>query len=135
MNMPLGRICAFVLFSASLVAAQEPPHPIMSVPGDATQADGILSGHTESGFLKFVPTWGPRNASYGMAPPVVTGDTGWTWSSSSPDQLTSVPSGTVFPNASFTTQFEDVPVLSGKTMHVPFYWAAGSTTKKSLVWG
>ena len=72
MKTPLGRISAVVvLLSAVPAAAQEPPHPIMGVPGDATKADGILSTYTESFFLKFVPVWAARNASYGAAPAVV----------------------------------------------------------------
>src|SRR5262245_15687410 len=134
MKIPLG-VGAAVLSLAVPVVAQEPPHPIMPVPGNAANADGILSTYTETHFLKFVPFWAPRNASYGAAPSPVSGDTDWTWSPSTPDNLTSTPSGTVFPNSGYPTQFEDVPVLSGKTMHVPFYWAAGSTTRKSLVWG
>ena len=75
----------------------------------------------------------PRSFDQGFASIVVPKDTGWSWSAATPNQITSTPSGTVFPNPNFTLQTAAVPVLSGKTVNIPYYLAAGSTTRKSLV--
>src|SRR5688572_32793407 len=100
MKIPLGWAGVVVfLCAAGAVHAQEPAHPIMPVPGTGTGADGVLSTYTEPQFLQFVPMGPPRGANYGFVPGVVSGDTGWTWSASSPNTLTGSPSGVVFPNS------------------------------------
>ena len=111
----------------------EPPHPILSIPGTGSGANAILANYTEAQYLEYVPRQSPRGASYGFVPAVVPGDTGWSWNAANPNQLVSTPSGTVFPNPNYALRTEAVPVLSGKTVDVPYYLAAGSSTRKSLV--
>jgi hypothetical protein len=113
--------------------AQEPPHPILTISGSGSGADNILNTYTESQYLQFVPMQAPRASDQGFAANVVPKDTDWSWSAASPNQITSLPSGTVFPNPNFTLQTAAVPVLSGKTVNIPYYLAAGSTSRKSLV--
>ncbi len=124
---------AWLVVAALARAQSEPAHPILSIPGSPSGADGILTTYTEAQFLQFVPQQSPRGADYGFVPAVVSGDNDWSWSAAAPNQLTSLPSGTVFPNSNFPLQTNAVPVLSGKTINVPYYLAAGSTTRKSLV--
>src|SRR6185369_640762 len=54
---------------------------------------------------------------------------GWSWSSSNPNQITSTPSGTVFPNGSFTVLTQAVTVMNGNTVNAPYYLRAGSSSK------
>jgi hypothetical protein len=124
-----------ILSAPSLATSQgsEPPHPILPIPGSGSGAEAILANYTEEQFLQFVPMQAPRGAAYGFVPAVVPGDTGWSWNAANPDQLVSTPSGTVFPNAAYQIRTEAVPVLSGRVVDVPFYLAAGSSTRKSLV--
>ncbi len=119
----------------SLRAQTEPPHPILTISGSGSGAGTILSTWTEAQYTNnFVPHQSPRNDGYGFAPAVVPGDTGWSWSSSNPNQITSTPSGTVFPTTtSYVIQTQAVTVLSGNTVNVPYYFKAGSTSSKSLV--
>ena len=124
-----------LLFAGSFPAQAEPPHPILEIPGTGSEAAAILSGYTEAQFLRFVPEWAPRGKAYGFVPAVVPNDSSWSWSAASPDVLISLPSGTVFPSAGYMPLYEPVSVLSGKTIDVPYYLAAGSATKKSLVFG
>src|SRR5215211_9385005 len=79
--------------------AQEPPHPILTISGSGSGASTVLSTWPDEFIYRtnFVPRQSPRNDSYGFAAPVVSGDTSWSWSSSTPNQITSTPSGTVFP--------------------------------------
>src|SRR5262245_17698224 len=116
-------------------AQTEPAHPILTISGSGSGADSVLSGWTEAQYTNaFVPRQPPRNDDFGFAAAVVPGDTGWTWSSSTPNQITSTPSGTVFPGApGYTIQTQAVTVLSGNTVQVPYYLRAGSSTAKSLV--
>ena len=107
----------------------------MSITGTGSGADAILTNYTETQFLRFVPEWAPRNPGNNFARAVVSGDTGWSWNLASPDQLTSTPSGTIFPSANYTLQSSPLTVLSGKTVNVPFYVAAGTSSTKSLVLG
>jgi hypothetical protein len=130
------RIAITVLGSfpsmTQLCAQIEPPHPILTITGSGSGADSILSTYTETQFLDFVPQQSTRGpSSFGDA--VVPGDTDWSWSTSSPNQITSTPSGTVFPNVNYPVQTQNVAVLSGKTVPIQYYLAAGSSTKKSLV--
>src|SRR5580698_9453529 len=94
-------------------------------------ADTILSKYTERQFLDFVPRQAPRSDDVGFAPMVVQGDKNWFWNPSSPNQITSMPGGTVFPNDQYEIKTQDVEVLSGKTVGVPYYAAANG--HKSLV--
>jgi hypothetical protein len=134
-----------LLFFQSVGFAQtEPPHPILSIPGSGSGASTVLSTWTESQYTNnFTPRLAPRNDDYGFVPPVVSGDTGWSWSSAAPNQITSTPSGTIFPNPDTATY----PILTQvvtvflttatnnltRNVSVPYYNRAGSTTAKSLV--
>src|SRR4051812_46929654 len=88
------------LLCCSLFAADDLPHPILSISSNSgSAADTLLGTYTESQYTNlFPPRYGPRNESYGFGAAVVSGDTGWSWSKSSPTQIVSTPSGTVFPN-------------------------------------
>jgi len=133
-NLPLFCLVLLPFLAIETVNAQEPPHPILSITGSGSGASTILSSYTESQYTNnFVPHQSPRNDGYGFAPAVVTGDSGWSWSASNPNQITSTPSGTVFPNGSYSSLTQAVTVFSGKTVNAPYYLRAGSTTAKSLV--
>jgi hypothetical protein len=110
----------------------EPPHPVLAIPGTGSNAEAILAAYTEAQFLEFVPKQAPRHWDYGFGAAVVAGDSSWSWSAASPNEIRSLPSGTVFPNATYPILYEAVPVLSGKTVMIPYHLAAGSTTRKSL---
>ena len=135
-----GRLvfCLALLFPIAVHAqsTNEPPHPILAISGSGSGASSILNSYTESQYTNcFVPHQSPRNDSYGFVPAVVSGDTGWSWSSSTPNQITSTPSGTVFPNSNpaYPVQTQAVSVMSGRTVNVPYYFKAGSTSSKSLL--
>src|SRR4051812_504090 len=101
MTHPLIRRTVSLLAATVLCTARaqtEPPHPILSISSNnGSSANGILSSWSESAYTNsFVPHWAPRNEAY-FGGAVVSGDTGWSWSSSTPNQITSTPSGTVFP--------------------------------------
>src|SRR5262249_32986467 len=54
--------------------------------------------------------------------------------SSNPNQITSTPSGTIFPTTTaYLAQTQAVTTFSGHTVNAPYYLKAGSTTSKSLV--
>jgi hypothetical protein len=127
-------LIAVVLLTRAF-AQSEPPHPILTISGSGSGADSVLSGWTEAQYTNaFVPHQSPRNDDYGFVPAVVSGDTGWSWSPSAPNQITSTPSGIIFPGApGYTNYFQAVTVLSGHTVQAPYYLRAGSTTSKSLV--
>jgi hypothetical protein len=128
----LTAVCWVWTFSAQ--AQTEPPHPILSIPGSGSGASTILSSWTEEQYTNnFTPRLAPRNDSYGFVPPVVAGDTGWSWSASNPNQITSIPSGTVFPNGTYTVLTQAVTVMNGNTVNAPYYLRSGSATAKSLV--
>src|SRR5258706_16084206 len=101
MNGLLGAVAvvALLLTGAGQGSAQsEPPHPILNISGSGSGA-GAVTNIAESAYTNgFVPRSPPRNNSYGFVPAVVAGDTGWSWSSSAPNQITSTPGGIVFPN-------------------------------------
>jgi hypothetical protein len=138
-NQPRGNFQFFCVALLSLSApallnSQEPPHPILTISGSGSGASTILSTFTEIQYTNnFVPHQPPRNDGYSFAPAVVAGDSGWSWSASNPNQITSTPSGTVFPNGSYSSLTQAVTVFSGKTVNAPYYLRAGSTTAKSLV--
>src|SRR5579885_2400579 len=115
-------------------STNEPPHPILTISGSGSGASTILSTWTEAQYTNnFIPHQSPRNNDYGFAPAVVAGDSGWSWSSSTPNQIISTPSGTIFPTTpSYVIQTQAVTVLSGNTVRVPYYNKAGSSAK-SLV--
>ncbi len=117
--------------STTVSLTVEPAHPVLNIPSSsASGANTILSSWTEPVYLdSFIPKQAPRNTRF--APMIVSGDTFWEWSPSAPNQLTSQPSGTVFPNDSYVIQTQSVSVLSGNTVEVPYYTALDGT--KSLV--
>jgi hypothetical protein len=131
----LALMVGLTLFGVCLLRAQaEPPHPILTISGSGSGAGTILSSWTEQQYTNnFTPRLGPRNDDYGFCPPVVSGDTGWSWSSSNPNQITSTPSGTVFPNGTYTVLTQAVTVMNGNTVDAPYYLRASDPTKKSLV--
>jgi hypothetical protein len=127
-------LCLLILHPALLRAQTEPPHPILTISGSGSGASTILSAYTESQYTNyFVPHQPPRNDGYGFVPAVVSGDTGWSWSASNPNQITSTPSGTVFPNGTYISYTQAVTVFSGNTVNAPYYLKAGSSSSKSLV--
>jgi len=142
-----GRLIAVLLACLSVLGVQaqsEPPHPILPIPGSGSGASTVLSSWTEEQYTNnFTPRLAPRNDDYGFVPPVVSGDTGWSWSSSNPNQITSTPSGTIFPNPNtavypILTQAVTVFLTTAtnnltRNISVPYYNRAGSTTAKSLV--
>ena len=119
-------------FTASTADPSEPPHPFIATNWSSTSAEAILAAYTETQYLEYVPKQAPRHWDSGFGAAVVPGDTSWSWDAAAPNQVKSMPSGTVFPNAAYPIQYAAVPVLSGKTVMVPYHLAAGSTTKKSL---
>jgi hypothetical protein len=134
-TMSWAAATVVLLSGVCLLRAQpEPPHPILGIPGSGSGANTVLSSWTEGQYTNnFTPRLGPRNDDYGFCPPVVSGDTGWSWNSSNPNQITSTPSGTVFPNGTYTVLTQAVTVMNGSTVQAPYYLRAGSTTAKSLV--
>ncbi|HEU5122461.1 MAG TPA: LamG domain-containing protein [Verrucomicrobiae bacterium] len=133
---PVAVAHAMIFLSLLSVTVQaEPSHPILSIPGTGSGAGTILSSWTEQQYTNnFVPRQSPRNDDYGFVPPVVSGDTAWSWSLSAPNQIKSMPSGAIFPGAAgYTVHTQAVNVLSGKTVQVPCYLRAGSSSAKSLV--
>ena len=110
--------------------ASEPVHPILQIPRK-NGADAVLKMWSESEYIKrCIPKYAPRS----NGPVVVPGDTNWSWNKSNPDKLTSVPSGTIFPNTAYTTYTSAVTVMNDNVVNAPYYLAAGSTSKKSLVY-
>ena len=111
----------------------EPPHPVLTIPissSSINDANTILSSWTEPVYLdSFIPKQAPRNKFF--VPMIVPGDLTWDWDPSTPNQLTSQPSGTVFPNGSYVIQTQTVSVLSGTTVDVPYYTALDGS--KALV--
>src|SRR3954465_13426542 len=104
--------CLLMLCPRFLPAQTEPPHPILAISGSGSGAGTILSTYTESQYTNsFVPHQPPRNDSYGFVPSVVSGDTGWSWSASNPNQIVSTPSGTAFPNATYSSLTQAVTVF------------------------
>ncbi len=151
MNFPywLRRCMSAIVFSvgigsASLFAqSNEPMHPILTISGSGSGASTVTNIAESAYTNNFIPHTPPRNDAQGFAPAVVSGDTGWTWSSSSPNQITSTPSGIVFPNtnsAAYPVRTQAVTVfLTTATnnlttnVNAVYYNKAGSTTSKSMV--
>jgi hypothetical protein len=132
---PLATATYLALCGVGHLHAQpEPSHPILSIPGSGSGASTILSTWTEQQYTNnFTPRLGPRNDDFGFVGAVVSGDSGWSWSSSNPNQITSTPSGTLFPNGSYTVLTQSVTVMNGNTVNAPYYLRAGSATAKALV--
>src|SRR5436190_16758007 len=126
---------ALCLAAFSALARTEPPHPILTISGSGSGASTVLSTWTEAQYTNnFIPHQSSRNDSYGFVPAVVSGDTGWSWSSSNPNKITSTPSATVFPDTiAYAIKTQAVTVFSGNTVNALYYNKAGSTTSKSLV--
>lgn len=134
------------LFGASnerLWAQTEPMHPILTISGSGSGASTVTNIPESSYTNEFIPHTPPRNEGDGFAPAVVPGDSGWSWSSSTPNQITSTPSGTIFPNpdlVSYPIRTQAVSVFLTtatnnltKSVNAIYYNKAGSTTAKSMV--
>ncbi|HXF09419.1 MAG TPA: hypothetical protein VN625_01455, partial [Desulfuromonadaceae bacterium] len=127
-------IVVAVLASPVLFAADDLPHPILSISSNSgSSANTLLSTYSESVYTNlFTPRYGPRNENYGFGGAVVSGDTGWSWSKSNPTNITSTPSGTVFPNTNlvlYPIKTQAVSTFSGRTNNAPYYLRAGSSSK------
>jgi len=139
------RIVSGVLFSMlawRLAAQTEPIHPILTISGSGSGASTVTNIAESDYTNNFIPHTPPRNNSYGFVPAVVSGDTGWSWSSSTPNQIKSTPSGTIFPNTNpaypVLTQAVTVFLTTAtnnltKSVNAVYYNKAGSTTSKSMV--
>src|SRR6185295_12998295 len=93
-----GAVCALLLLAARS-RADDVMHPILSISGSGSGA-ATVTNIAESDYTNnFIPHSPPRNDQQGFVPAVVSGDTGWSWSSATPNRITSTPSGTIFPNA------------------------------------
>src|SRR5882672_5894321 len=136
-----GAVCALLLLAARS-RADDVMHPILSISGSGSGANTVTNIAESDYTNNFIPHSPPRNNSYGFVPAVVSGDTGWSWSSSTPNQITSTPSGTIFPNSnpSYPVQTQAVTVFLTtatnnltKSVNAVYYNKAGSTTSKSMV--
>jgi hypothetical protein len=124
-------------------SANEPLHPILGISGSGSGASTVTNIAESAYTNNFIPHTPPRNDQQGFAPAVVSGDTGWSWSSTTPNQITSTPSGTIFPNANTAaypvrTQAVTVFLTTAtnnltKSVDAIYYNKAGSTTSKSMV--
>ena len=130
------------LWPLMLAAQSEPMHPILNISGSGSGANTVTNIAESTYTNNFTPRTPPRNNSYGFVPAVVSGDTGWSWSSSTPNQITSTPSGIVFPNtnAAYPIQTQAVTVFLTtatnnltRDVNAIYYNKAGSTTSKSFV--
>ena len=127
-------ICALSL--CSLRAADDLPHPILSISSNnGSSANTVTNTWTEAQYTNsFTPRYGPRNEGDGFGANVVSGDTGWSWSSSNPTNITSTPSGTILPaNTGYQIQTQAVVTFTGQTNFAPYYFKSGSTSSKSFV--
>jgi len=126
-----------------LRAADNLSHPILTISGSGSGANTVTNIAESAYTNNFIPHTPPRNDDDGFAPAVVAGDTGWSWSSSAPNQLKSTPSGTIFPNTNTAqypvrTQAVNVFLTTAtnndiQTVNAVYYNRAGSTTAKSMV--
>src|ERR1043166_294139 len=135
-RLPSRHLCVFLALALGPAALAEPPHPILSITSNSgSAANTVISTWTESQYTNFfTPRYAPRNEDYGFGAAVVSGDTGWSWSSSTPNQITSTPSGVVFPTTtSYTVQTQAVTTFTGSTVPAPYYFRAGSTSSKTFV--
>ena len=120
----------------------EPLHPILTISGSGSGASTVTNIAESTYTNNFTPRTPPRNSAQGFAPAIVSGDTGWSWSSSTPNQIKSTPSGIVFPNSNpaYPVQTQAVTVFLTtatnnltKNVNAVYYNKAGSTTSKSMV--
>jgi len=118
----------------------EPMHPVLTFYYGSGTGANTITNLSESYYTNsFIPHNSPRSSVH--APAVVAGDTGWSWSSSSPTQIVSTPSGIVFPNnnAAYPVQTQSVTVFLTtatnnltRTVNAPYYTAADNVSQ-SLV--
>jgi Concanavalin A-like lectin/glucanases superfamily/Putative Ig domain len=137
-SVSIGVMSSLLLFAALTRGADSLPHPILSISSNnGSAANTVLSTWTEAQYTNdFTPRYAPRNESYGFGAAVVSGDTGWSWNQNSPTNITSTPSGTVFPNpntALYPIQTQAVTTFTGDTVEAPYYFRAGSTSSRSFV--
>jgi autotransporter-associated beta strand protein len=138
-----GMICFFLVTAHLSFAQTEPIHPILNISGSGSGANTVTNILESNYTNNFIPHTPPRNNSYGFVPAVVSGDTGWSWSSSAPNEIKSTPSGTIFPNTNTAiypvrTQVVTVFLTTGtnnltRDVNAIYYNKAGSTTSKSFV--
>src|SRR6185369_9475343 len=131
------------LLTFQLHAGDSLPHPILTISGSGSGASTVTNIAESAYTNNFIPHTPPRNNADNFAPAVVAGDTGWSWSSSTPNQLKSTPSGTIFPNtnsAQYPVRTQAVTVFLTtatnndiQTVDAVYYNKAGSTTSKSMV--
>ena len=138
-------VCLLALAQILPAVAQstnEPAHPILTISGSSSGASSVTNIAESAYTNNFVPHTPPRGSAQGFAPAVVSGDTGWSWSTSTPNQITSTPSGIVFPstNSAYPVQTQAVTVFLTtatnnltKTVNAISYKKAGSSTTKSMV--
>src|SRR5882762_10759952 len=94
---------ALQLLPVPRLSAAEPLHPILNISGSGSGASTVTNIAESAYTNDFTPRTPPRNSAQGFAPAVVSGDTGWSWSSSTPNQIKSTPSGIIFPNTNTAT--------------------------------
>ncbi|HXF11387.1 MAG TPA: hypothetical protein VN625_11430, partial [Desulfuromonadaceae bacterium] len=125
-----------------LCAADSLMHPILSISGSGSGASTVTNIPESTYTNNFTPRTPPRNEGENFAPAVVSGDTGWSWSSSNPTQIVSTPSGIIFPNTNsaypLRTQVVQVFLTTAtnnltRPVNALYYNKAGSTTSKSFV--
>jgi len=102
-SRPIARSFLLFLFMASavpvLAQVNEPMHPILTSLA-AAAARARLTNIAESAYTNnFIPHTPPRKQRPGLRAGRGVGDTGWSWNSGAPNQITSTPSGIIFPNA------------------------------------
>ncbi len=138
---------ALFVFGVSIVPllgqVNEPMHPILTISGSGSGASTVTNIAESAYTNNFIPHTPPRNSQQGFAPAVVSGDTGWSWSATTPNQITSTPSGIIFPNtntAAYPVRTQAVSVFLTtatnnltKSVNAIYYNKAGSTTSKSMV--
>src|SRR3954470_20327149 len=141
MKFPMKTRCLLVtgaICVAQFVSSAEPLHPILTVSGSGSGASTVTNIAESAYTNNFIPHTPPRNDAQGFVPAVVSGDTGWSWSSATPNQIKSTPSGTIFPNtntAVYPVRTQAVTVFlttatnnQVKTINALAYNKAGSTT-------
>lgn len=141
----LSALLTLFAAGAAPVFAQvnEPMHPILTISGSGSGASTVTNIAESAYTNNFIPHTPPRNSAQGFVPAVVSGDTGWSWIASAPNQITSTPSGTIFPNtntAAYPVRTQAVTVFLTtatnnltKSVNAIYYNKAGSTTSKSMV--
>src|SRR4051812_28893753 len=139
----LCLVVIWISMASSAFSQTEPLHPILSISGSGSGASTVTNIAESAYTNNFIPHSPPRSDAENFAPAVVAGDTGWSWSSSTPNQIKSTPSGTIFPNTNTAqypvrTQAVNVFLTTAtnndiQTVNALYYNRAGSTTAKSMV--